>query len=221
MKGLKPQLLLADYVFSISMDRMVFGFKITLRRFFGSFFRYKYIYENIKDNGTIFVFTLDEIGRPDYMDGIRNVASQCDNSGIVRIQRTSPKFCFKRLSAPLQILIYSLIIFPVVKKINISWDMGVYLYRAKCDGTDLYKKIKKINPGRIVTFCDFTPIETVLTQLSKENSIPTATLQHGNGDNIFYGSCSDFYLSNSILSKDNLIKCESDEIRIIVCGPMK
>lgn len=221
LHGLKPQLLLADYIFSISMDRMTFGTKSTLRRFLGSFFRYRYHCEAVKENGTFFVFTLDEIGRPDYMQGLRKVAAQCEGSGIIRIDRTKPRLSFKRLLAPFQILAYARKLYPVVKSKNICVDMGVYLYRAKCDGQDLYRLVKKVHPSRVVTFCDFTPIETTLTQLLGRDGVPTATLQHGNGDNIFYGSCSDFYLANSLLSKNNLMRCGVKEDKIVVCGPMK
>lgn len=223
--GISTNRLLADYVFSISMDRMQFGWKNTLRRFLGSFFSYPYttefFFEDANSADVCFVFTLDEIGRPDYISALKKVACQCDRSEIIKIDRKRPFPSLRRWTSPFVCLIWAACFAPVIHDINICLDMAVYLYRAVKDGEDLFRIVKDHNPRRVVLFCDFVSIESRLVDLCKKIGIKTATLQHGNGDNIFYGSNSDVFLANSQLSKKNLIMCGVERDKIIICGPMK
>lgn len=213
--------LLADYIFSISMDRMRFGVKNTLRRFFGGMFTYSYKASNVNKNATVFVFSLDGVGRPDYVRAIKKVAAQCDEATVLLIDRTHPKLNIKRILCFIPELCWAYQINKIVCNFNISLDMAIYLYRAKHDGLDLYEKIKCFKPNGIVTFCDFTPIEGLLTQRVRKDGIKTATLQHGNGNNIFYGSCSDYYLANSRFSCQSVIECGIPDDKVLVIGPMK
>ena len=99
--------------------------------------------------------------------------------------------------------------------------MAAALYRAKKSAELLNELIMSIMPSQVTVFCDAWACENALVQLLKKENIRTATLQHGNGTDIFLGVCSDYYLANSLLSRNNAIKCGIPSEKIIVTGPMK
>jgi hypothetical protein len=218
---LKKDSILADYVFSISMKRMQFGWKNTLRRMLGGLFTYTYNCKDSSSNSTVFVFTGDVVNRPDYVQGFNKVAEQCHGSMKIYIDRSNLQFRPARIPGIALELLWA---FEINKKIHhfaTSLDMATYLFRAKYDARVLMKKIDKLSPKRVVTFCDLMPIEGTLTQMLFKKHIVTATMQHGNGNNIFYGSCSNYYLANSEISKANAIECGMSDNKVVVLGPMK
>lgn len=209
--------LLAAYIFGCSMKRFPIGGKHTFRRFLGGMFLYPVEHEG--EGKTAFLFTGDREGRPDYVECIRKVKKQCRDSSLYIMNRTKLTFKITHLFSFFPILIWVFRLNEIVQDFNISFDMAVSLYRAKKQGEYIYKRIE--GAGRIVTFCDLWETESVVTQIAKKNHIPTATLQHGNGTDILYGSCSDYYLANSRLSKANCLHAGIPEQKIIITGPMK
>lgn len=216
-KGYDVHRLLAEYIFGYSMSRFPVGKKNTLRRFLGGMFLYPVIKEG--NGNTVFIFTGDGNGRPDYVHCIRKVKAQCDDSVLYIMDRTKPQLIISHIFSFVPELIWAVKLNSVNRDFNISFDMAVGLYRAKKQGEHIYKVIG--NARRIVTFCDLWNIESIITQKANRDKVPTATLQHGNGTDILYGSCSNYYLSNSKLSKANCIHAGIPENKVVLAGLMK
>lgn len=209
---------IAEYIFGYSMRRFPVGLKSTVRRFLGGMFLYP-----LKKNGdgdTAFVFTGDGIERPDYIKGINKVMHQNgENTLLVTVDRTKPQFCIMNIFSVILETIWAFKINQIVHEFNISFDMAISLYRARKQGEYIFKEVGKCK--KIVTFCDSWSIESIITQLALQKDILTATLQHGNGTEILYGTCSDYYLANSRLSAVNCGYAGINKEKIILAGPMK
>ena len=213
--------LLAEYIFCLSMSRIPIGVKSTVRRFLGGMFTYPFKVKNADKSETAFIFTGDGEGRPDYIDCLERLASQCENSSLYIINRKNPKFSFKHIFSFIFELIWAIKLNRIVKDFNISFDMAVSLYRTASETSYLKKLLLQNEPKRMVTFCDQWSVESAVTQIMKKRGVLTATLQHGNGTEIFYGCCSDYYLANSKSSKDNALIAGLNEKNVIITGPMK
>lgn len=217
LKGYDVHRLLAEYIFGYSMNRFPVGIKNTLRRFLGGMFLYPVIKEG--EGNTAFIFTGDSNGRPDYVQCIRKVKTQCDDSVLYIMDRTKPQFTISHIFSFITELIWAVKLNSLNHDFNISFDMAVSLYRAQKQGKHIYKVIG--GTRRIVTFCDLWNIESIITQKANREKVPTATLQHGNGTDILYGSCSKYYLSNSKLSTVNCLYAGMPENKVILVGLMK
>lgn len=221
MKGIKVNLVAADYIFSSSMKRIKTKKRNVFRRFLGIMFRYPVEIER-KGNGRVaFVFSGDKIGRPDYLESVKCVVNQCNDWVFFSLNRQSPQFCAKNFVGVLLVPIYAVCLNCQVKNWSSSIDMAISIIRATQQGKYLEKLVLSRDCEKVVTYCDQWDIESVVAQLLRKHGIETATLQHGNGTEIFYGFCSDYYLANSLLSKENAISCGILPQKIIVTGPMK
>lgn len=217
MKEYDINRLLAAYIFGYSMRRFPIGKKNTFRRFLGGMFLYPM---KIEGNGsTAFIFTGDGVGRPDYVECVKKVKDQCEDSSLYIIDREHPKLRIQHIFSFILELMWALKLNKIVHDGNVSFDMAVCLYRARKQGEYIYQMLGKTR--KIVTFCDLWEAESIVTQKALKNCVPTATLQHGNGTDILYGSCSDYYLANSKLSKANCIYAGIPERRIVLAGPLK
>lgn len=208
---------LASYIFDYSMKRFPIGVKSTLRRFLGGMFLYPAKIEGKGENA--FVFTGDTHGRPDYIDSIHKVKSLFKDSLLIAMNRDHPHFKITHLFSGIIEFAWALKLNRLNRDFNISFDMAVYLYRAKMQGEFLYDEIKTAK--RIITFCDMWSIENLITQKANSDGKRTATLQHGNGTEVLYGTCSNYYLANSLLSKANCLSAGIPIEKVVVTGPMK
>ena len=210
---------LSEYVFGYSMQRFPTGKKNVLRRFLGAMFCYPM--SVIGEGATAFLFTGDGIGRPDYLDCLRAAAGQCENASLWIMDRRKPQLRAKCIFGMGLVLLWALRLNRVVHHIAVSLDLATGLYRAKNQGEAIFHKMQAKGIQKLVTFCDAWSTEGVTTQLAKKIGIPTATLQHGNGTEILYRSCSDYYLANSLLSRENCLIAGMPTEKIVVTGPMK
>ena len=220
--GLEINCLLADYIFCVSTDRIQTGWTNTLRRFCGSLFDCQFECEAESDNSDVaFVFTGDSESRKDYIDNIRSVAGQCDNSVLILLNRNKRRFKPWRTFGIFKELIWACKFNKMVHRFSVSLDMAVAVQRSVTCGKRLFRLVWKTGAKKLVTYCDQWSDENALTQLANRAGIHTATLQHGNGTEIFYGSCSDYYLANSRLSAVRK-KCLSGKSEgTLVLEPMK
>lgn len=62
--------------------------------------------------------------------------------------------------------------------------MAVSVFRSVNQANFFINAIKKFRCEKVVTFCDQWSIDNALTQLAITQNYPTATLQHGNGNEI-------------------------------------
>ena len=102
-----------------------------------------FLYPVIKEgNGdTVFIFTGDANGRPDYVHCIRKVKTQCDYSVLYIMDRTKPQFIINHIFSFVSELIWAVKLNSINHDFNISFDMAVGLYRAKKQGEYIYKII--------------------------------------------------------------------------------
>lgn len=210
---------LSEYVFGYSMQRFPTGKKNVLRRFLGGMFRYPVTVTG--GGNTAFLFTGDGVGRPDYLECLKAAAGQCGDASLWIMERQRPSFCIGHIFSVVQEWIWALRLNKVVKDLTVSFDLAVGLYRAKKQGEYVFRQMKKQGVQKLITFCDAWSTESVTAQLAKADGMPTATLQHGNGTEILYRSCSEYYLANSRLSRENCLKAGMPADRVIVTGPMK
>ncbi len=210
---------LSEYVFGYSMQRFPVGKKNVLRRMMGAMFSYP-----LRVNGegnTAFLFTGDGIGRPDYVKCLEMVAAQCDTASQWVMDRKKPCLRANYLLGMLLIPVWALRLNRILHNFMISLDFAAGLYRAKKQGELIFKQMQRAGVRSVVTFCDAWSIESVVAQAANRAGMVTATLQHGNGTEIFYGSCSKYYLANSLLSRENCLEAGIPAERVIVTGPMK
>ncbi len=211
--------IVSEYIFGYSMKRFPIGKKHTLRRFFGGVFSYQI---DITGSGNLaFVFTGDGNGRPDYIAAFDKVLRQAEDSIKILLNRTKLKFRCSHLSAIFLELFWAKKLNKIIHNFDVSFDMAVFIYRTQKQGYYIYRKMKALGIKKVVTFCDTWAIESVVAQKCCQDGMNTATLQHGNGTEIMYGSSSDYYLTNSMLSKKNCIYAGIPEKSVVVVGPMK
>lgn len=220
-KFVKSDLLLTDYIFCLAMKRIFIDKKSILKRLLASIFNFQVQSYTIGTGENAFVFTGDKYMRPDYLRSIENVAREAKDASLFLIDRKSIKFSIKNILRFPIIFIWANKLSVIVDDKWISLDMAVSVFRSVNQANLFIKDIKKLKSERIVTFCDQWSIENAITQIAKIQGYKTATLQHGNGKEIFAGFCSDFYLANSVLSKNNAIKCGVPKEQIVMVGPMK
>jgi len=219
LRDLNAKDLLSEYIFGISMKRFPVGPKNTLRRFLGGLFEPRI--ECSGDGASAFVFTGDGAGRPDYRLAFEKVAGQCGDASMFMLDRRALRFKPWRLCGVIPELVWAFRIDRIVKRFFVSFDMAVSLFRACTVGESLLRRIRARGAERATVFCDAWSIENYIVQKLKQSGVATATLQHGNGTDIFLGSCSDRYLANSRLSEKNAVRCGIGEDRLVVVGPMK
>lgn len=210
---------LSEYVFGYSMRRFPTGKKNVLRRLVGTLFHYPVTVTGTGD--TAFLFSGDGLGRPDYLRCLETVAAQCDSASLWIMDRQKPRLQLGNFSGLVLIPIWALRLNRILNDFTASLDFAAGLYRAKKQAVAIFGEMRKKGIQRLVAFCDAWSIESVATQLANNAGMATATLQHGNGTEIFYGSCSDKYLANSLLSRENCLEAGMPEEKIVVTGPMK
>lgn len=210
---------LAEYIFGYSMKRFPTGIKKTFRRMMASLFTYNI--EVSGNSGVAFIFTGDGKGRPDYIEALDKVVKQADSAIKVVLDRKRLHFRITYIPGLFIELLWALQLNRLIHNFNVSMDMAVSLYRAKKQGERIYLELRKRRVKTVVTFCDLWAIESIITQQANKDRLITATLQHGNGTDILYGSCSKYYLANSKLSRKNCIIAGIPENKIIIAGPMK
>lgn len=211
--------LLGEYIFGHSMSRFPIGVKSTLRRFLGGLFEPAVILHG--KGKSLFVFTGDGTGRPDYLDCLYKVAAQCPDAVTVTVDRNHLYFRPWRIFGLLPELVWMGRINRIVHDPVTSFDMAVALFRVVMTGRGLWKRASSCGAERVTVFCDAWAAENWFVQCCQVERIPTATLQHGNGTEIFLGSVSDVYLANSLLSEENAVACGIPPERVRVVGPMK
>lgn len=210
---------ISEYVFGYSMRRFPTGKKNVLRRLAGTLFRYPV---TVTGRGnTAFLFSGDGVGRPDYLRCLETTAAQCNSASLWTMDRQKPRLQVGNLPGLILIPIWALRLYRILHNFTASLDFAGGLYRAKKQGEAIFHQMQKSGIRRLVTFCDAWSIESVVTQLANKAGMTTVTLQHGNGTEIFYGSCSDYYLANSLLSRENCLKVGMPAEKIVVTGPMK
>ncbi|MFI3165690.1 MAG: hypothetical protein R3Y45_05360 [Bacillota bacterium] len=210
----------ADYIFAISNKKIRMGFKFVLRRILGSVFRYKIVKVKQGDSNIAFLFTGDGNIRPDYIDALYSASNQI-NSDVFVLDRSKYKFSVYDLRGLFLILLWYIRLNKIIKDRSISIDMAAQLFKSINNAKFIKKKLDKENSKGIIDFCDHWSIDAVLIQLLNQDKYQTATLQHGNGAEIFPFSCSKYFLCNSNLSVEVAKKCGLNNDRLICLGPMK
>lgn len=210
---------LAEYIFGYSMKRFPTSIKNTFRRMIASMFTYNI--EVSGNSGVAFIFTGDGKGRPDYIEALDKVVKQADSAIKVVLDRKRLHFRITYIPGLFIELLWALQLNRLIHNFDVCMDMAVSLYRAKKQGESIYLELRKRRVKKVVTFCDLWAIESIITQQANKDRLITATLQHGNGTDILYGSCSKYYLANSKLSRQNCIIAGIPENKIIIAGPMK
>lgn len=209
----------SEYVFGYSMQRFPTRKKNVLRRFAGTLFCYPV---TVTGTGkTAFLFSGDGVGRPDYLQCLQATAAQCDSPSLWVLDRTRPRLRIANFFGPIRTVLWALKLKKITGEFMIALDFAAGLYRAKKQGESIFRQLQNSGIQKLVTFCDAWSIESVVTQLANGAQMPTATLQHGNGTEIFYGSCSNYYLANSLLSRENCLTAGIPSEKIVVAGPMK
>lgn len=221
LEGFKPAPLLAGHIFGISTGRFPLGRARIAKRYFGCLFSYKISLSSGSPGSAAFIFSGDKAGRPDYLECLRRVSSQCDDSIICIMDVHSPIFVPRRIFDLPKILSWANCLNKVVRDFGISLDLASSIYRSIEDGLRIYSQITKCTPRSIVSFCDAWGAECAVIQLANRDGVRTATLQHGNGTEIFYETQSDVFLANSELSKAKIEECGAPEDKVEVVGPMK
>ena len=218
---MKSDLLLTDYIFCLAMRRISIDKRSILKRLAASVFDFQVRSSVIGTGKIAFIFTGNQYMRPDYLQCVENTATQARNSTLFLIDRKSTKLSIRNIIKLPFIFIWANRLNAIVRDRWISLDMAVSVFRSVNQANFFINAIKKFRCEKVVTFCDQWSIDNALTQLAITQNYPTATLQHGNGNEIFAGFCSNYYLANSMLSKINAIQCGISEKQIVVVGPMK
>lgn len=219
---MKINLLLADYIFCIATNRIHVDKVSRVKRILALMFNYSLKKEKIGSGGaTAFVFSGDAQLRPDYLNCLHHVISECKDASLFLLDRSSRKFSIRNFLFMPVIFCWTKQIYQITKKWSLSIDMAVAIFRSYRAAKKILKEIEKKGYKKIITFCDQWGTENALTQIAKTKKYQTATLQHGNGNEIFAGFCSDMYLCNSLFSKKNAVKCGIPEKQLYIAGPMK
>ena len=215
-------LLISDYVFSASTNRIKLGWKHTLCRLAGNMFCANFDIESEDDAEVVFAFTGSGQQRPDYVENLKNVISQCDKPKCV-IMSSGRKRRFNplRFFSIFPIIVWAFGFNKKISNFSISLDMALLMYRALANGKKIWKTVYSSGAKKLVTYCDQWSSENALTQIANKNGLKTATLQHGNGTEIFYGNCSQIYLANSLLSavRKEMLTGKSGNTKVL--EPMK
>jgi hypothetical protein len=189
-----------------------------MKRFFGSFFVYPVDREGIGSK-TAILFTGPD--RDDYWDNLRSVAKQGENVSIYSIDRNHPQIYIKNMGCFVKQIIWTCQINNIVHNFWISFDMAVSIYRTIVQAKCINRYLKKGDIKSLIFYCDQWSTENAVSQIFGFEGGMTATLQHGNGTEIFYPIPSQYYLANSKLSAQRAIKFGVKEEKIIVAEPMK
>ncbi len=210
--------LLASYIFGYITNRFQTKVPNIFKRFLGSFFVYPIKMEE-HGSKTAILFTGPD--RIDYWQNVHSVAREGKNISIISLDRTKPKIRFQNFFCLVKEVIWAFQLNSIVHNMKISFDMAISVYRTIVQAKYIDIYIEKRNIKNIICFCDQWECENAVVQLVSKKGGVTATLQHGNGTEIFYPVPSRYFLSNSKLSAERAIKLGLPAEKIIVAEPMK